>query len=113
MRTGAPCAARAFRLSLAAIAVAAAFGLQTSSNGELSWSPAHAQEAVRGEIGAPLQAARDLIKAKKYSEALARLREADAVPNRTANENFLLEQMRASAALSAGDNGQAIKAISS
>ena len=39
------------------------------------------------------------------------MREADAVPNRTANENFLLEQMRASAALSAGDNGQAIKAI--
>ena len=51
---------------------------------------------MRGEIGRPLQAARDLIKAKKYSEALARLREADAVPNRTANENFLLEQMRAS-----------------
>ncbi len=75
------------------------------------WSAAQAQEAVRGEIGRPLQAARDLIKAKKYSEALAKLREADAVPNRNANENFLLEQMRASAALSAGDNGQAIKAI--
>ena len=71
MRTGAPCAARAFRLSLAAIAVAAAFGLQTSSNGELSWSPAHRQEAVRGEIGARCRP-RDLIKAKKYSEALAR-----------------------------------------
>ena len=102
---------RALRLSLAAIAVAAAFGMQTAPNGEVTWSAAHAQEAVRGEIGRPLQAARDLIKAKKYSEALAKLREADAVPNRNANENFLLEQMRASAALSAGDNGQAIKAI--
>ena len=104
-------ATRALRLSLAAMAVAAAFGGQTTHDGGLSWSAAQAQEAVRGEIGRPLQAARDLIKAKKYSEALAKLREADAVPNRNANENFLLEQMRASAALSAGDNGQAIKAI--
>ena len=95
------------------IAVAAAFGGQTNADGDFGWSAAQAQEAVRGEIGRPLQAARDLIKAKKYSEALAKLREADAVPNRNANENFLLEQMRASAALSAGDNGQAIKAIQS
>ena len=103
-------ATRALRLSLAAIAVSAAFGGQMA-RWWLTWSAAQAQEAVRGEIGRPLQAARDLIKAKKYSEALAKLREADAVPNRNANENFLLEQMRASAALSAGDNGQAIKAI--
>ena len=82
------------------------------AGGALTWSTAQAQEAVRGEIGRPLQAARDLIKAQEvFSEALAKLREADAVPNRTANEKFLLEQMRASAALSAGDNGQAIKAI--
>lgn len=105
------CALRALRLSLAAGAVAAAFGVQTITEHGAFWSTAWAQEAIRGEIGRPLQAARDLIKAKKYSEALAKLREADAVPGRTANENFLLEQMRASAALSAGDNGQAIKAI--
>lgn len=108
---GATLGAAAFRLSLAAVAVAAAFGMQTAPDGELTWSSAQAQEAVRGEVGRPLQAARDLIKSKKYSEALAKLREVDAVPNRNANENFLLEQMRASAALSAGDNGQAIKAI--
>jgi len=104
-------AGRIFRMSLAAAAIAAAFGVQSLSGGEVVWSTARAQEAVRGDIGRPLQAARDLIKAKRYSEALAKLREADAVPNRTANENFLIEQMRASAALSAGDNGQAIKAI--
>ena len=102
---------RPLRLSLAAVAVAAAFGGQMSADGNFGWSVAQAQEAVRGEIGRPLQAARDLIKAKRYSEALAKVREADAVPNRNANENFLLEQMRASAALPAGDNGQAIKAI--
>ena len=110
---GATFVAQAFRLSLAAVALATAFGMQTVADGGFGWLAAQAQEAIRGEVGRPLQAARDLIKAKKYSEALARLREADAVPNRNANENFLLEQMRASAALSAGDNGQAIKAIQS
>lgn len=104
-------APQALRFSLAALAVAAAFGVQTAPDGGMTWSAAQAQEAVRAELGRPLQAARDLIKARKYSEALAKLREADAVPNRNANENFLLEQMRASAALSAGDNRQAIRAI--
>ncbi len=104
-------ASKCLRLSLSAAAICAAFGVQTVAFEAVTWSTAHAQEAIRGEIGRPLQAARDLIKAKKYSEALSKLREADAVPNRSAGENFLIEQMRASAALSAGDNGQAIKAI--
>jgi tetratricopeptide (TPR) repeat protein len=104
-------AIRSFRLSLVAAAVVATLGLQTTPEGSIAWSTATAQEAVRGEVGRPLQAARDLIKGKRYSEALAKLREADAVPNLTASEKLLIEQMRASAALSAGDNGQAIKAI--
>lgn len=94
---------RSLRLTAAAVAVAAAFGLQTTHQGGLEWSSAHAQEQVRAEIGRPLQAARDLIKQQKYREALAKLKEAEAVPNRTANENFLLEQMRASAAMQTGD----------
>ena len=93
-------AIRSFRLSLAAAAVAAALGLQTTPDGRVAWATAIAQEAVRGEVGRPLQAARDLIKGKRYSEALAKLREVDAVPNLTASEKFLIEQMRASAALS-------------
>jgi len=102
-----------FRRSLLGVAaIAAAFAAPSISNEGVVWLPtAYAQGAIRGEMGRPLQAARDLIKAKRYSEALAKLREADAVPNRTANENFLLDQMRASAALSGGDNGQAIKSI--
>lgn len=102
---------KSFRMTLAAAAIAAAFGLQPASDGSLTWSTAHAQDAIRGEVGRPLQAARDLIKARKYSEALARLREVDSISNLTANEKFLLEQMRASAALSGGNNDQAIRAI--
>ena len=65
---------------------------------------------MRAEVGKPLQAARDLFKQGKYKEALAKLREAEAVPNRTASENHLIEQMRAAIASQAGDTEQAIKA---
>ncbi len=102
---------RALRPAVLALAVAAAFGVSLSPDGVHLFSPACAQEAVRPEVGKPLQAARDLIKAQKFKEALAKLREVDAVPNKTANENFLLEQMRASAASQAGDNEAAIKAF--
>jgi len=101
---------RSVRRTALAFAVAAAFGVQMTPHGELGWSSAQAQEQVRAEIGKPLQAARDLIKQQKYKEALAKLREAEAVPNRTAHENFLLEQMRASAAMQAGDVAAASKA---
>jgi tetratricopeptide (TPR) repeat protein len=97
------------RLTLAAAVAAAAWSLQV---GEplVQFGAAQAQ-AVRAEVGKPLQQARDLITAKRHRDALAKLREVEAVPNRTAHENFLLEQMRASAALGAGDNEQAIKAM--
>ncbi len=102
----------ALRVTIVSMAVAAVFGLQTGAGGGLGWATAHAQtEQVRAEIGKPLQAARDLIKAQKFKEALAKLREAEAVPNRTAYENFVLEQMRASAASQAGDYEQAIKSF--
>lgn len=76
-------------------------------------SPAHAQkaEAVRAEVGKPLQAAQALIKARKGRDALAEVAKAEAVPNRTAYENFLIQQMRGSAAVLAGDNDTAIRAF--
>ncbi len=72
---------------------------------------ATAQEAVRPEVGKPLQAAADLIKAKRYREALAKVDQADAVPGKTAAEDALVERMRLSAALSAGNNDRAAKAF--
>jgi tetratricopeptide (TPR) repeat protein len=100
---------RSVRLTAVALAVAAAFGAQLTPQGELGWSTAQAQEQVRAEVGKPLQQARDLIKAQKYKEALAKLKEVEAIPNRTANENFLIEQMRASAAMQAGELATAAK----
>jgi hypothetical protein len=103
---------RSVRLTVMTAAVAAAFGLQVGDGARLLLAAANAQsEPVRAEIGKPLQAARELINAKKYNDALAKLREAEAVPKRTAYENFLIEQMRASAAVAAGNNEEAIKAL--
>ncbi len=70
-----------------------------------------AQEAVRPEIGKPLKAAGDLLKAGKFKDALARIKEADAVANKTTQELYLLERMRGSAAAGAGDVATAIKSF--
>jgi hypothetical protein len=74
---------------------------------------AHAQkaEAVRPEVGKPLQAAQGFVKQRRGREALAEVAKAEAVPNRTAYENFLIQQMRGSAAVAAGDNETAIRAF--
>ena len=102
---------RGIRLAAVAAAVMAAFALPVEPDGKPGVRAVYAQEAVRAEIGKPLQAARDLIKARKYNDALTKLREAEEVPKRSAYENFLIEQMRASAALSAGNNDEAAKAL--
>jgi tetratricopeptide (TPR) repeat protein len=74
---------------------------------------AHAQEggAVRPEVGNPLKAAGALIKAGKARDALAKIGEADAVSGKTANESFLINQMRFSAASMAGEADTAAKAL--
>ncbi len=64
---------------------------------------------VRPEVGKPLQAAQALIKARKGKEALAEVAKAEAVPNRTPNENNIIQQMKGSAALAAGDNETVIR----
>jgi Tfp pilus assembly protein PilF len=70
-----------------------------------------AQEALRPEVGKPLQAAQDLVKAGKYKEALLKVRDADAVPNKNANESFTIERMRLAAASGAGEVDTAAKSF--
>ena len=64
---------------------------------------AHAQDSVRPDVGKPLQAAQEMIRAGKYKQALDKVREAENVGGRTANENYLIERMRLAAASGAGD----------
>jgi len=86
------------RVRLSHIALAAALVLGTALP-----LPGYAQDAVRPEVGKPLQAAQELIKAQRFKEALAKIRDAEAVGGKTANENFLIERMRMAAASGAGD----------
>ena len=88
-----------FRAAAAFLAVGLAFG-----------GGAAAQEALRPEIGRPLLAAEGLIKGGHYREALGKVREAEAVGARNANETYLIERMRLAAASGAGDAETAARA---
>ncbi len=77
----------------------------------LACGVAYSQEALRPEVGKPLQQAQDMIKAGKYREALAKVRDAEAVGGKTANETLMIERMRIAAASGAGDVDTAAKAF--
>lgn len=87
-------------LFLAAVAAAALIAIS-----------AQAQEALRPDVGKPLQAAQELIKAGKYKEALAKVRDADAVGGKNAYEGFMIERMRIAAASGAGEVDTAAKSF--
>ena len=70
-----------------------------------------AQGGLRPEVGKPLQAAQDLVKAGKYREALAKVRELDAVGGKTAAETNTIERMRLAAASGAGDADTAARSF--
>ena len=90
---------------LAAAILFAAFG------GLAGVAQAQKGEAVRPEVGKPLQAAQAFVKQRKGREALAEVAKAEAVANRTPYENFLIAQMRGSAATAAGDSDTAIRSF--
>src|SRR5688572_7942095 len=73
---------------------------------------AHAQ-ALRPEVGKPLQQAADLLKAGKARDALAKAREADAVSGKTAAEQLMINRMKGAAAQRAGDHATTIQAFES
>lgn len=76
-----------------------------------SLQTAYAQ--IRPEVGKPLQQASELLKAGRGKEALAKLRELDAVPNKTAAEQLTIDRMRGAAAARAGEPQVAISAFQS
>ena len=90
-------------LSASLVAVALGFSAGAAAQGK--------GESVRPEIGKPLQAAQGLVKQRNGRAALAEVAKAEAVPNRTAYENFLINQMKGSAASAAGDHDTAVKAF--
>ncbi len=70
-------------------------------------------QGLRPEVGKPLQQAGELLKAGKAREALTKVREAEAVGGKTANEQLTIDRMKAAAAQRAGDLPTAIQALES
>jgi hypothetical protein len=102
------------RLTATAAALVAAFGLQFDAGSGLGLGPAPAfaqSDAVRPEVGKPLQQAAELLKANRAKDALAKVREAEAVPNKSPAEQLTIERMRGAAAARAGETQTAIKAF--
>jgi len=89
--------------------------IQTSMALAADQSPALEQkgDSVRPEVGNPLQAAQELIKAQKYRQALAKIQQADAVKDKTAYEIYVIDRLRGAAAAGAGDTEVAIKSLES
>jgi hypothetical protein len=77
----------------------------------LAQEPGASVQTVRPEIGKPIQAAIELIKSKKGKEALAKVRDAQAVGDRTPYENYLVERVLGQAAAAAGEPGIAAGAF--
>ncbi len=68
-------------------------------------------DTVRAEVGKPLQEAQKLASSGRYKEALAKLKEADAVGGKSDLEKFQIEYTRGSAATAAGENETAARAF--
>jgi tetratricopeptide (TPR) repeat protein len=68
-------------------------------------------QGLRPEIGKPLQQASELVRKGDGRCALAKVREADNVGNKTAAEQLTIDRMKAAAAQRAGDNTTAVQAL--
>ena len=72
---------------------------------------AAAAEGLRPEVGRPLQQAGQLLKSGNPRDALAKVREAERVPGKSASEQLVIDRMKAAAAQRAGDTNTAIDAL--
>ena len=92
------------------------YGLAMAALGFTAVSPviglstAHAADAVRPEIGRPLQAAQKMMSQGNARGALGELRKLDDV-KKSDNEAYLIERVRAAAASSAGDYDTAARSF--
>ena len=72
-----------------------------------------AKENIRPAIAKPMLAAEKLLAEKKYREVLEQIAEAEKVDGKTPYELYILDRMRASAALGVGNDALAVKSLES
>lgn len=69
------------------------------------------EQTAREQVGKPVQQAQALLRQKKYDEALARLKTADAVPNKSPYETYIIAETRAVTLIDSGDYRGAVNAL--
>jgi len=72
---------------------------------------AEAQQKVSQKVGVPLKAAQDAIGRKRWDQALAKIREADAAAGKTAFDQYKINEMLWYVYLQQGRNGDAAKVL--
>lgn len=97
--------ALALALALAGITAQAQ---QAAPAGAAASAPA---DAARPDVAKPLQAAQALVQQKQYADAMAKLKDAEAVGNLSPYETYHLERTRAAVANGLGDVPLAIKSL--
>ena len=95
--------AAALVAAVAALLAGAAPGVRAQAAPASAPAAAASGPTLRAEVGKPLQAAQDAVKAGNYKDALARLAEAEALPGLTPYEVFITQRLKGPAALGAGD----------
>jgi hypothetical protein len=70
---------------------------------------AHAQDALRPAVGKPLEKAKAYLAQKNYSAAQEQIAIADRQKNKSANEDFVIQEMRGAVAQASGDTATASK----
>lgn len=101
-----------FQPLVVALAATVAIGLGHGTDGRPAWmGSALAQVKVSAEVGKHLRDVQGLLKGGKYAEALNKLRDAEAVGSRTADENALIERMRFAGAQGAGQPDTMVRAF--
>src|SRR5215469_1679672 len=87
---------------LRAVATAFLLGTAVISGGVLIASMP-AQAAVSAKVGKPLQEAQALAEQGNYKAAMAAVNQAEAIPNKTAEESKIIAQMKEYIAVKSGD----------
>ncbi len=89
------------------VAIVVVFGI-----GCIAMTPAAmAEEKIGAKVGKPLQAAQELAQKKDLNGALAKVKEAEAVPSKTPFEQFKIDQFKIFIQLQRGDYASAGRAM--
>jgi hypothetical protein len=103
--------ARLLGLAGALAVLAAAAQAQTGPSSPVPGAGASAPTSsttLRAEMGKPLQEAQEAVRAGQHADAMARLAEAEAMPELTPYERYIIGRLKAPAAFGLGDTAQAL-----